>query len=141
MVQGSSLIRPRTVTGDGAGMVSHAGIAWLAETADLAGLTAGLSTAMAQVPQRRHDPGRTLAQMVLALADGATCLSPAYTPAAMTEAVRRALALPADDFDAIRRAAAATAAGHSLAAERERFHSILYDVDRLWAPDVPRRKG
>ncbi len=30
---------------------------------------------MAAVPQRRHDPGRTLAQMVLALADGATCLS------------------------------------------------------------------
>ncbi len=75
MVQGSSLIRPRTVTGDGAGLVSHAGIAWLAETADLAGLTAGLSKAMAAVPQRRHDPGRTLAQMILALADGATCLS------------------------------------------------------------------
>jgi len=75
MVQGSSLIRPRTVTGDGAGMVSHAGIVWLAETADLAGLTAGLSTAMVSVPRRRHDPGRTLAQMVLALADGATCLS------------------------------------------------------------------
>jgi hypothetical protein len=75
MVQGSSLIRPRTVTGDGVGMVSHAGIAWLAETADLAGLTAGLSAAMTQVPHRRHDPGRTLAQMVVALADGATCLS------------------------------------------------------------------
>lgn len=75
MVQGSSLIRPRTVTGDGAGMVSHAGIVWLAETADLAGLTAGLSTAMVSVPRRRHDPGRTLAQMVLGLADGATCLS------------------------------------------------------------------
>ncbi len=57
------------------GLVSHAGIAWLAETADLAGLTAGLSAAMAAVPQRRHDPGRTLAQMILALADGATCLS------------------------------------------------------------------
>jgi hypothetical protein len=75
MVQGSSLIRPRKVTGDGEGLVSHAGIAWLAETADLAGLTAELSTAMAAVPQRRHDPGRTLAQMILALADGATCLS------------------------------------------------------------------
>jgi len=75
MVQGSSLIRPRTVTGDGEGLVSHAGIAWLAETADLSGLTGGLSAAMATVPQRRHDPGRTLAQMILALADGATCLS------------------------------------------------------------------
>ena len=75
MVQGSSLIRPRTVTGDGVGLVSHAGVAWLAETADASGLTAGLTAAMTSVPQRRHDPGRTLAQMILALADGATCLS------------------------------------------------------------------
>ena len=68
------LVRPRSVTGDGAGLVSHAGLAWLAETADLAGLTGGFSAAMEAVPQRRHDPGRTLAQVVLALADGATCL-------------------------------------------------------------------
>jgi len=63
------------VTGDGVGLVSRAGLEWLAETADLAGLTAGLSAAMAGVAGRRHDPGRTLAQVVLALADGATCLS------------------------------------------------------------------
>jgi Transposase DDE domain group 1 len=75
MAQGSRLVRPRTVTGDGDGLVSHAGIAWLAETADLSGLTTGLSAAMTAVPQRRHDAGRTLAQVVLALADGATCLS------------------------------------------------------------------
>jgi Transposase DDE domain group 1 len=75
MGQASRLVRPRTVTGDGDGLVSHAGIAWLAETADLSGLSSGLSRAMAGVPQRRHDAGRTLAQMVLALADGATCLS------------------------------------------------------------------
>lgn len=72
--------------------------------------------------------------------DGATCLSPAWTTAAMTEAVLQALCLPDDDFDAIRRAAAATAARHSLAAERERFHSILFDMDRLWA-GVPLRRG
>lgn len=75
MVQGSSLIRPRTVTGDSVGLVSHAGVAWLAETADGSGLTAGLTAAMTAVPKRRHDPGRTLAQMILGLADGATCLS------------------------------------------------------------------
>lgn len=75
MGQGSRLIRPRSVTGDGEGLVSHAGVAWLAETADRSGLTAGLSAAMSAVPQRRHDAGRTLAQIVLALADGATCLS------------------------------------------------------------------
>ena len=75
MGEGSRLVQPRRVTGDGAGLVSHAGLAWLAETADLAGLTAGLSTAMAAVGQRRHDAGRTLGQVVLAFADGATCLS------------------------------------------------------------------
>lgn len=75
MGQGSRLVQPRTVTGDADGLVSHAGMVWLAETADLAGLTSGLSAAMAGVAHRRHDAGRTLAQMVLALADGATCLS------------------------------------------------------------------
>ncbi|HEY4333904.1 MAG TPA: IS1380 family transposase [Ilumatobacteraceae bacterium] len=63
------------MTGDGDGLVSHAGVGWLAETADLSGLSAGLRRAMAAVPQRRHDAGRTLAQVVLGLADGATCLS------------------------------------------------------------------
>ncbi len=75
MADNIRLIRPRVVTGDGTGLVSHAGIGWLAETADLSGLTAGLSAAMTRIPQRRHDPGRTLAQVVLAIADGATCLS------------------------------------------------------------------
>ena len=75
MGQSSRLVRPRTVTGDGDGLVSHAGVGWLAETADLSGLTGGLSAAMVGVPQRRHDAGRTLGQVVLALADGATCLS------------------------------------------------------------------
>lgn len=49
------------MTGDGERLVSHAGVVWLAGTAEVSGLTAG-------VPQRRHDAGRTLAQMVLALA-------------------------------------------------------------------------
>ena len=75
MANGSRLVRPRAVTGNGAGLVSHAGLEWLAETADLAGLTGGLSAAMTDLEARRHDPGRTLAQIVLALADGATCLT------------------------------------------------------------------
>lgn len=75
MGQATRLIRPHTVTGDADGLVSHAGVAWLADTADLSGLTAGLNAAMARLPRRRHDAGRTLAQMVLAIADGATCLS------------------------------------------------------------------
>jgi hypothetical protein len=75
MTNTTRLIRPRTVTDDGEGLVSHAGLAWLAETADLSGLTGGFGEAMAGVAHRRHDPGRTLSQVVLALADGATCVA------------------------------------------------------------------
>ena len=57
----TGLARSRTVSGDGQGLVSRGGLVWLAETADLCGLTAGLSTAMAEVAWRRHDPGRILA--------------------------------------------------------------------------------
>lgn len=69
------LVRPRSVAGDGTGLVSRGGLVWLAETAELSGLVAGFSTAMEDLPRRRHDPGRSLGQVVLALADGATALS------------------------------------------------------------------
>lgn len=69
------LISSRTVTGNGAGVVSRGGLAWLGEAADLTGLTSGLGDAFADQAWRRHHPGRTMTQMVLAVADGATCLS------------------------------------------------------------------
>jgi hypothetical protein len=50
-------------------------LVWLGEVADRSGLTAGFSDALAGVARRRHDPGATLAQMVVALADGADCVS------------------------------------------------------------------
>jgi Transposase DDE domain group 1 len=75
MAKAIRLVRPRTVTGDGEGLVSHAGSVWLGEVADRSGLTAGLCQAMAEMPRRRHDPGVTLAQMIVALADGAECVS------------------------------------------------------------------
>ena len=59
------LIRPRTVTGDGEGLVSHAGLVWLGEVADRSGLTAGFSQVLASAPRRRHDPGVTLVQLVI----------------------------------------------------------------------------
>jgi hypothetical protein len=74
-VESSRLASPRTVTGDGEGLVSRGGLVWLAETADLCGLTAGLDDALAGLPGRVHRPGRTIAQMVLGLADGAIALS------------------------------------------------------------------
>jgi hypothetical protein len=47
------------VAPDGDGLVSHAGAALLAETADRSGLTRELSRALAAVRERRgrHDPG------------------------------------------------------------------------------------
>lgn len=75
VVESTRLASPRTVTGNANGLVSRGGLVWLAETADLCGLTAGFDTAFAGLPHRVHRPGRTIAQMTLALADGATALS------------------------------------------------------------------
>lgn len=74
-MNGTRLLRPRAVTGSGEGLVSRAGLVWLAEAADLTGLSQGLLDAFDRRSWRRHRPGRTMAQVVLALADGATCLS------------------------------------------------------------------
>ena len=50
MAKATGLIWPRTVTGDGEGLVLHAGLVWLGEVADRSGLTVWFS----------HDPGVTL---------------------------------------------------------------------------------
>lgn len=39
MGKATRLVRSRTVTGDGEGLVSHAGLVWLGEVADRRGLT------------------------------------------------------------------------------------------------------
>jgi hypothetical protein len=67
MGKATRLVRSRTATGDGEGLVSHAGLVWLGEVADRSGRTAGLSEVLAEAPRRRHDPGVGLAQLVLAL--------------------------------------------------------------------------
>ena len=74
-MESTRLASPRTVTGNGEGLVSRGGLAWLAETADLCGLTGGFETAFDALSWRSHHPGRTMTQMVLALADGATTVS------------------------------------------------------------------
>jgi hypothetical protein len=65
------------VAPDGEGLVSHAGAALLAETADRLGLTAELSRALAPLRERRgkHDPGRVIRDLAVMLADGGDCLS------------------------------------------------------------------
>jgi Transposase DDE domain group 1 len=71
--------RPVTVevTSDGAGLVSHAGSALLAQVADKLGLTRALSLRLALLKQRRrgHDPGRVIRDLAVMLADGGECVS------------------------------------------------------------------
>lgn len=65
------------VTSDGDGLVSHAGMALLAEAADRLGLTVALSRGLAGMRERRgrHDPGRVVRDLAVMLADGGDCLS------------------------------------------------------------------
>ena len=70
--------RPKiTATADGEGVVSHAGSRLLADVADRTTLTAELAEALAGLrkPRARHDPGRVLVDMAVAVADGATTIS------------------------------------------------------------------
>ena len=63
------------VTGDGTGIVSHAGVALVRALADKTGLTAGLSKALASRRLLVHDRGRVLADLARAIADGAEVIS------------------------------------------------------------------
>src|SRR3954451_22758698 len=65
------------VAPDGAGLVSHAGAALLARTAERVGLTRALSRALGGLAERRgrHDPGRVIRDLAVMLADGGDCLS------------------------------------------------------------------
>jgi predicted transposase YbfD/YdcC len=63
------------VTGDGTGIVSHAGVALIRALADNIGLTAGLSQALASRRLLIHDRGRVLADLACAIADGAEVIS------------------------------------------------------------------
>src|SRR5437763_10807612 len=71
--------RPVTVevTSDGAGLVSHAGSALVAQVADRVGLTSALSLRLAGIKQRRrgHDPGRVVRDLAVMLVDGGECVS------------------------------------------------------------------
>ena len=70
--------RPKIIaTADGEGVVSHAGSRLLADVADRTTLTAQLSEALGGLrkPRARHDPGRVLVDMAVAVADGATTIS------------------------------------------------------------------
>lgn len=70
--------RPKIiVAADGAGVVSHVGSRLLADVADRTRLTGELSEALGGLrrPRARHDPGRVLVDLAVAVADGATAIS------------------------------------------------------------------
>ena len=70
--------RPRLVVPTGGrGVVAHTGARLLCELADGLGLTDGLAAAMAPTKRRRrgHDRGRVVADLAVAIADGATAVS------------------------------------------------------------------
>lgn len=70
--------RPKIiVTADGAGVVSHAGSRLLADVADRTTVIGELSQALDVLrrPGTRHDPGRILVDLAVAVADGATTIS------------------------------------------------------------------
>jgi hypothetical protein len=70
--------RPKiTVSADGQGLVSQAGTLLLTETMRVTGLDEGLSGGLARwrAPRAVHDPGKIIADLVMALVLGGDCLA------------------------------------------------------------------
>jgi hypothetical protein len=71
-------LRPKIiVTGDGRGVVGHAGARLLADLADATGLSSAMSEALAPLRQRDrgHDPGRVAVDLAVMLADGGEAIA------------------------------------------------------------------
>jgi hypothetical protein len=74
----NTVCRPKiTVSADGRGLVSQAGMLLLAEAARVTGLGQGLAGGLARwrTPRAVHDPGKILTDLVVALALGGDCLA------------------------------------------------------------------
>jgi hypothetical protein len=76
-----------TVSADGMGLVSQAGVLLLAETLRVTGLGGGLSAGLARwrAPRAVHDPGKILTDLVVTLALGGDCLADAAVLRAQPE--------------------------------------------------------
>jgi hypothetical protein len=76
-VKRTELVESLQIVADADRLTSRAGTALLAGIADRVGLTGTLSRAMGGVRKRRsrHDPGRTLRDLAVMLADGGDCLA------------------------------------------------------------------
>ncbi len=129
------------VTPDGAGLVSHAGAALLAEVADRVGLTRELRAALGGLRERRgkHDPGRVIRDLAVMLADGGDCLSdlravrdqqPLFGPVASDSTAFRLIDRLASDPAALASLRAARARARERAwAWGTRPERIVIDID------------
>ncbi len=82
------------VTGDGTGIVSHAGLGLLRCLSDKTGLTRGLSQALFSGRLVHHDRGRVLADISCAIADGARAISDFRVLAGQVEAFGQVASVP-----------------------------------------------
>lgn len=82
------------VSGDGAGIVSHAGLGLLRGLADRTGLTRGLSRALFSGRVLGHDRGRVLADMSCAIAGGARAIGDFRVLADQGEAFGQVASVP-----------------------------------------------
>jgi Transposase DDE domain group 1 len=75
-VKGSAAVSRVKVSADGHGVVSHAGVGLLREVADLTGLSAQVTAALADTYRGPwvHAPGDVFSDLVAAVADGADCV-------------------------------------------------------------------
>lgn len=82
------------VTGDGTGIVSHAGLGLVRKLSDKTGLTRGFSRALASGRVLGHDRGRVLADISCAIADGARAISDFRVLADQAEAFGKVASVP-----------------------------------------------
>ena len=82
------------LSGDGTGIVSHAGLGLLRGLADKTGLTGGLSQALASGRLLGHDRGRVLADISCAIAGGARAISDFRVLADQAEAFGQVASVP-----------------------------------------------
>jgi len=147
-------VRRVRVSADGVGVVSHAGVGMLREIADLSGLTEQISTVLADTYKGPwvHDPGRVFADLAVAVADGADCVSGIgslvdqqvqHGPVASLTTTWRLLdqRINAAHLPAVKAArAAARAAAWAAGAAPKSGETVVLDVDASISVDHSDRK-
>jgi Transposase DDE domain group 1 len=117
------------VRADGEGLVSHAGAALIAETADRLGLTSALDRALVPLRERasRHSPGRVIRDLAVMLADGGDALcdlgglrdqEALFGPVASDSTAYRLIERIAEDPESLERVRAARAEARARAHRR-----------------------